>query len=530
MIDVFKDTYNALYLKGLSSQKLNQLKSTLNPVQKRLIDNLQKKRSYDVKYIEGPIGIRKYKLVLNGKPKKSIYLFGERHFNTKGQCAPHKSIEFVEYIKRLSNDSPAFFDIYVETPILTSTISKTKSMNIFINAVKAMYRKRIKFTTAYTRYKLNIKNSTSTTGYMFKELRKEFKECIEPAKRINNSNCELFRFHFVDIRSAWDNPKDMNICGEKGIYNEDIALHMIYNVFISGLKAGKNADEIMDVLRRINKRCPSILNMLKMLISPTGELNLLDIFSKNKFFKNELDRSYKKEEIKSFLKLMSAKKIEVSSFTRDEFNQGIKDLIISIENKAEMNMEFIKKTKKLFLKLNDLLLDTYCLARIFKIHDTGDSFQPTESKNIIIYVGDAHARNIAEFLGYIGFKPTFSFYNVEEKSCVNMKEPNEYMPLRSPIILNQGSPKGSPKEEDLNKLKVNELKKIAKQLRCKGYSKLLKVELIQLIRRKQIPSPYSPYKEIKRLTVVQLKKLAKNLKVKGYYKMKKDELIKKVTI
>lgn len=516
MTDLFKDTYNALYLKGLSSQKITEIKSNSNPVQKRLIDNLlRKKHSYDVKFIEGPIGIRKYKLE---KPKKSIYLFGERHFETKGQCKPHRSIEFVEYIKRLAKETPAFFDIYVETPIVTSTINSMPNLVLFRNAVKSMYRKRIKFPTAY---KLNMKKTPpKTVGYMFRELRKEFRECIEPATRKNNSKCELFRFHYVDIRATWDITDDISI------YKEDTALHIIYIIFSVGLQAGKNSQEIIDVLRRINKHCPSILNMLKMLILPNGELNLIDIFCKSKIYKKQLDASYKKEEIKSFLKIISEKKIEFSSVSKNEFIKGINDLISSIENKTEMDIEFIKKTPKLFLKLNDMILDTYCISRIFKIHKMKGEFQPAESKNIIIYVGDAHGRNISEFLGYIGFKPTFSFYNDDEKSCVNMKESNQYIPQRSPQLF-KSPKKKSPKKKspkiplDLQKLKVKELISLAKQLGLKGYSKLTKDKLINLIQ-----SPYSPTKELKKLNVKELKNLAKNLNLKGYSKMKKDDLIK----
>ena len=458
-INVFKETYNAMYLKGLSVRKLKFIKSISNPVQKRLIENLSIKKSYDVKHIEGPIGVRKYNLISNGKPDKTIYLFGETHFNTEGQCEPYPSIEFVEYIKRLSKETTSFFDIYVETSIVKSTIKNNKSMIVFRNTVKAMFKKRIKFITAYNLKK--NKKLTTSTGYMFKKLENEFKECIEPQSRLNNSNCELFRFHYVDIRSTWD-----TLVSPCDNYNEDVCLHMIYIVFDTGLKQGKNADEIMDVIRRINKHCPSILNGLKILLK--NRLNLIDIFCKSKKFKNELNNSYKKDKIISFLKGIVLKKID----DIDEFIEGIKSLISSIENKTEVNIEFIKKYVKVFLKLNDLLLDVYCLSRIFKKHNVTDTFQPVESKNIIIYAGNAHSRNMAEFISYIGFQPTYSFYNDEDKSCVNMKKSNKYMPLKSPMIMNPIS---------LKKLTVIQLKSLTKKLKLKGYSKLKKDELIYLI-------------------------------------------------
>ena len=47
LIDVFKDTYNALYLEGFSKSKLNYIKSTSNPVYRKLINNLSSKKSYN---------------------------------------------------------------------------------------------------------------------------------------------------------------------------------------------------------------------------------------------------------------------------------------------------------------------------------------------------------------------------------------------------------------------------------------------------------------------------------------------------
>ena len=87
-IRVFKDTYNALYLEGFSESKLNYIKSTSNPVYCKLIDNLKPKvKSYSQhQYIEGPISINKFKMEAEGRPKKSFYIFGEVHTDTRGHC------------------------------------------------------------------------------------------------------------------------------------------------------------------------------------------------------------------------------------------------------------------------------------------------------------------------------------------------------------------------------------------------------------------------------------------------------------
>jgi Holliday junction resolvase len=578
-IKIFKDTYNALYIKDFSDEKLNYVKSTSNPIQNRLIDNLNSNHSYDQEFIEGPIGIRKFKLEINGKPKKSVYLFGEYHKNTDGECEPNPSIEFQEYIYRLSRETPSFVDVYIEIPIVKSEIKgKIQSIIIFQKAVMLMFRKNINFIKAFNRYK-NPKDTPTTSGYMFKKLQRKLKECIQPANRQNNPNCELMRLHYVDIRSTWD------IKDDASMYTEDIGLVLLRNIFRTGVKLNKNSKEILDVIKRVNVHNNVILSMLKILIKG-NKINLLDVFYTNKSLKKELNSSYKKEEIISFLKIMSYKKIGNVSL----FISKIKSLISSIENDTDLDLNFIKKSEDLFLKLNSLLLDCYCLSRIFKVHNLKKNknkadFQPEESKNIIIYAGNAHIRNMVEFLNFNGFKSTYSYYEPNEKSCVNMKKPNTYLPKKSPAIFKppkqsplkpqsrsphkvQSQKQSHPKPQMnnplyLNKLTVVQLQKFAKQIGSKGYSKLKKSDLINLIIKtknikkspskaqvktpKQSPikaqvktpkqSPVKPQLQppikpqmnnplyLNKLTVVQLRNFAKKIGSKGYSKLNKTHLI-----
>lgn len=515
-VNVFKDTYNALYLKGLSIQKLDYVKSTSNSVQKRLIDNLIRYPNFtkNIEYIEGPIGVRKYKLELNGKPKKSIYLFGELHKKTTGQCIPKPSIDFAQYLKLLSKESPAFVDVYVEMSIVKTTIKKTKSFIVFSKSVKSMFKNRIKFPTAYMKHN-NPTDTPKTTGFIFDKIKKEFKDCIQPETRSNNADCELIRIHFVDIRSTYDITLTNSINEICSLYTEDVGLIMLRTIFKIGIKLGKTSAEIIDVVRRINKHCPSILNMLKMLIK-NEDINLLDIFNKGKIFKKELDASYKKEDIISFLKVMSIKKV---GFAKQDFIEDVKNLISSIENKTEVTIDFINRIIPMFMHLNNLLLDCYCLSRIFKLHNVKPgSFQPVESKNIIVYAGNNHIRNMAEFLGFLNYKPTFNFHNKDERSCVNIKRSNTYIIQKSPTLYAQLKSLSPRVDQDKT---IKELILISKNLNCKGYSKLKKHDLITLINKCKKQSPNDP----KKLTLVQLKNVAKKMNLKGYSKLRKEKLI-----
>jgi hypothetical protein len=101
-------------------------------------------------------------------------------------------------------------------------------------------------------------------------------------------------------------------------------------------------------------------------------------------------------------------------------------------------------------------------------------------------------------------------------------------------------------QSTLKKLKVGELVSIAKQIACKGYTRLKKADLIELIIKtiKMIQSPpkaqvkppkQSPPKAqvkpqmnqvyLNKLTVIQLRNFAKEIGAKGYSKLNKADLI-----
>ena len=82
-------------------------------------------------------------------------------------------------------------------------------------------------------------------------------------------------------------------------------------------------------------------------------------------------------------------------------------------------------------------------------------------------------------------------------------------------------------QSDLKKLSVIELKKKCKESGLKGYSKLKKVELVQLLKKsqsKQETKKFAP--KLDKLTVADLKKKCKEKGIKGFSKMKKNQLLK----
>lgn len=490
-VKVFKDTYNAMYLKGISDEKIEEIKSTSNPVQRILINNLKKitdpDHPYNIEFIEGPIGVRKFKLE---DSMKTIYIFGEIHRKTAGHCNSPKAIEFHDYLYRLSRDSPAFFDVYVEVPMVkekkNSPISSLLAMQL---AISDMFNNSdMSFSDAYN-FQQNSKLSPITTGYMFRKISEKLRKCTQPELRMDATECKLLRFHNVDVRSTWD-IKNVN---PQLLFKEDIAFYILFTIF-SKQADRKSPLDYINVIRRVITDCPSLLKSLEIIVAK-DTMNLLDIFNSNKSLKKELDASYKKKEIEIWLIKMTNHILIENGLNAKTFINIIKNLISSV--KTNTHFKFFQINSKLaliFLFLNNLLLDTYCLSRIFKVHNlkkhiSSGEFQPEESKNIIIYAGDNHSDNMVQFFYSIGFKPTYSYYNprFDNESCVNMKKPNTFTyknpvfgPLKTPLKTIIKSPiNKSP--ASLKKSTVVQLRLIAKKLGCKGYLKLNKNDLIALI-------------------------------------------------
>ena len=96
--------------------------------------------------------------------------------------------------------------------------------------------------------------------------------------------------------------------------------------------------------------------------------------------------------------------------------------------------------------------------------------------------------------------------------------------------------------KDLSKLRVNELKALAKSRGLRGYSKLLKYELILFLESSEIgrkvrlmvkaeiidgikESIISNYYLMEECRIIDLKDIAKSIGLRGYSKLRKAELI-----
>ena len=428
VLDVFNTTYNARYLldlEGDQDMKIQYIYDHSNPIQKQLIFNLKKSKTIEdsfetVDYIEGPHMLTKLKLTTEDqkRPEKSAYIFGESHFDKEYidmSCYPNRSIQFQDYLLRLARDSPSFIDVYLELPLVKSTIVQSNSIFILEETIGQMYV----FQDSLFLPTLRAKEMGNYTGasYIFDEISKQFSDCIQPGLRRTNNICNIMRFHNIDIRSSYT-------LFEPSLIN---AMMIIYTVFKIGLEHNIPSLDIFSVLNRIRDEYTIgsiyiIDDLLKLM--KTGSVDSL-IFD-NIQVKKELDQSYKKEDIKNFIrsKVNDMEEKEGGIGMIREVGSYIEKALIEYRSKIQpfpvKKQSNINRCHRIIREIGVFSLDTYCLSRIFKEYIPKPKLKPTdpepqdhprESRNIIIYAGAFHSRTYIEFFKTIGFRPVFEFKN-----------------------------------------------------------------------------------------------------------------------
>ena len=141
-IELFVKTYSAYHIRNFTQAQKESLKQRLwhNQVLITLITNLDKPKLYAVNYLEGPVSFKLFQF-----NNKTVYLFGEMHKNTQGQCwldskpfppvgsirnsSPTDTLRLNQFIELLSYDTPSFFDFYIETGIDDFYTNSTNILN-----------------------------------------------------------------------------------------------------------------------------------------------------------------------------------------------------------------------------------------------------------------------------------------------------------------------------------------------------------------------------------------------------------------
>ena len=436
-IHKFLKTYNTEYLRILNGEELNTLKNShfINPIRKKLIENMNGRKDYIVENIEGPISFSFYKIKHNGIIKK-FYIYGENHIDTTGHCESKNNIDFSEYMKLVSQQTDKFIDFYYETgkPNFDDFYDSRHqyheyynylilSVNNFLNLVdlnKHLINNNILeqiHNSFYNRLKKtgNQNSELNITSKIIKKLFSEFTICTKPETR-NIPKCSLMRSHYIDIRHLMKPHYNDSMLKYISIYN--YILHMNYKNKIKLLKYF-GADTFFKTIGKFNLQIDQ--NTYPQII--------LDFYlEKIPKLSEKLDKSYYKQEIYDFSKKKIFKIllqiIAFGPFTtlKDFFKNTYK--LIKNNNLNDINKKnYIDSyLRQFFIQLGAILVDMYCLSRIFKnFKSNGKS--PSEPNTIIIYTGNSHSETYRNFLNFIctniNLLSTFKIPN-EPTSCINM--------------------------------------------------------------------------------------------------------------
>lgn len=425
-IEMFKKQYSAVYLKTVSEEKKRELRPNLNPVLGRLMDNLERSKTYMADFIEGPISLYKYRLNSRDKPIKTFYLFGEFHRDTTSACYPYSkllTIDFMEYIRRLSSETLCFTDIYVELPMLRKSKPVDKSDlhhydRYGRHTTTALYKVLYKMVSDENidfHSELNIERTQNediiTSSHIIESISSDFNKCIQPSTR-DDISCQLMRIHNIDIRTSFLTEEELS---------DDLYLVIVRMI----LEMTVDLEYKINLMRRIGYPILKVLS--KLICSGRFDIsNFIAIALSNKSVLKEVrKRPYMYHEIMAYIR--NRYQEILNSFQGGE--QVIQETILLLLNdcnKMDYIAEKFSDLQKFLLNITGLPVDIYCLMRIFKKHNIQGSFQPEESINIIIYAGEWHIQNYVSFLKSVGAVEIYRYRDIDitssnyYRSCVKM--------------------------------------------------------------------------------------------------------------
>lgn len=472
-IEEFRKTYNAIYIKKINNQERHEMVERRertgvfeynpehyqakvkyaigdNPILRQLVLNMILMNPVNPQLIEGPSVV--YKIVSDvGKrtSRKTFYLFGETHQDTRGHCpSDWQPIEFHNYIELLSRRTHSFVDLYVEIPMLTSTkpvvegdlshydinLNKSRSSFAIENVVKKMYDDdTIDFQSEYISELTKTTDEYEGNSYTFKSLLYKYQVCIQPSTR-TAEKCQLMRIHNIDTRSEWSSILPSY-------------LYFYSEVLFYSINTDKTPLETINLLRRIGS---PIQKVLEILVKPDAEIldSIIELFKTNPSIQKEVDeRTYLKDEIESFIKnkiavlFQTTFPYEAEDYTSED--KRIANFLIILRyiqnvEKYTLNPAFMRilisglnTSSRVLLLLNALSMDMYALSRIFKVYKPKagqPQNQPAESTNIIVYTGSIHIDTYRDFLKTLGepsdekyvFENTATTADGNSVGCVRM--------------------------------------------------------------------------------------------------------------
>ena len=294
--------------------------------------------------------------------------------------------------------------------------------------------------------------------------RNKFRNCFIPSTRKTQANfeaCMLARFHNVDARNI-----DI---GKAKITPLQMGME-IYLLFSSD-DENLEEQEVVDIFTELNTldflrtlmiprhhlppntplvwppnipvELPPLPDIIPVLYDDSGDIIPqplppiptppvpVDMYAQNMFdyilstfpkAEKEYSRSYYKDKIRQRI----VNKLLTTTVSPINFNKLIHKAIFVLHQPLvnfQKTLRILMKLSEYFFYAMALVMDTYCLSRVFKKFDVETDFQPKETHNIIIYAGDLHSDMYSEFIeNELGHAPVYNERTVSspDYSCVRI--------------------------------------------------------------------------------------------------------------
>jgi len=220
------------------------------------------------------------------------------------------------------------------------------------------------------------------------------------------------RVHNIDAREKYDEDMPMGfgkatneihriyrrLSNLRQLVDSSPDSHMIFKGFVAkGFYFDQEQSEIMTAIRD----APSIEDLARLAWSLIVEVPDISKELKRGIIPPDVIRD-------AYIELLQSLPYVQKEFreTREEEKRKVRRLPINYGG-LQPQYNFLAY-KDLLLSLAGTFVDVYTISRMFKVFRPGRRpvEQPPEQRNIIVYVGGAHAHNLRFFMRYFGFNET----------------------------------------------------------------------------------------------------------------------------
>lgn len=267
-----------------------------------------------------------------------------------------KMIKETQYIKvenflyDLFQSTPAFIDFYLETPGYTGQDYKAGKH-------------------PWENFNMRLSHLSTT-----------FYECLSSIKRKDNPLCKLVRVHYLDIR------KDSEMVDVNDVSYLRSVWHKINTLPDIEIKNTLKSDKriVATIKKLITKDTEEYKRFWK-------EQLLQSTILKKEFSRTTLPKNIVLEFLETEIIYEAMRIREIFQHTLETFdndNMDVKNVMYGISHTVS---------------INSTVVDMYTITRLFKKFKNVKN-QPESPRNIILYVGDAHATRCRKFLKQLDFK------------------------------------------------------------------------------------------------------------------------------